>query len=180
MAFQSEEEVIDFIKKHQNTEKWVTVARENHKVLSALVLGKKFHEVLIRRIEKIESADRAVARAKYSKDIRDLFDRVMQPRNGVFTASGGSVMDDMPKGKNKEKFFKSIKHFKGQKSIRQYLAENFFRLEDTDPNGILFLEYISNKNIFPTYKSIDDIRYYKSNGQLLKVLLFEPKSASLL
>ena len=176
MAFQSEEEVVEFIKKHQKTKSWVDVARDNHKVLSALVLGKKFHEVLIKRIEKIESADRAIARIKYSKDIRDLFDRVMQPRNGVFTASGGSVMDDIPKGVNKEKFLEAIKHFKGQKSVRQYLAENFFRLEDTDPNGILFLEYIQDVDIFPTYKSINDIRYYESNGQLLNVLLFEPKT----
>jgi len=176
MEFKDDKEVIDFIKKHNKVQKWVSDARTNHKTLSALILGKDFHEVLIEKIEKIESADRSVARKKYSKDIRDMFDRVMQPRANVFTASGGSVHNDITNKQQKEKFIESLAHFKGQKSIKKYLSEDFFRLGDTDPNGLLFLEYVEDKDIWPTYKSINDIRYYESNGQLLNVLLFEPKS----
>jgi len=122
----------------------------------------------------LESAERAIARKKYSKDIRDLFDRVMQPRTNVFTASGGSIMNRISSEDQKKKLIASLAHFKGQKSIKKYLSENFFRLEDTDPNGLLFLEYVEDEDIFPTYKSINDIRTYKSNGSLCEVLLFEP------
>jgi len=176
MEFKDETEVIDFVKKHNQTPKWVADARNNHKTLNALIIGKDFQEVLISQIEKIESIDRSIARKKYSKDIRDMFDRVMQPRANVFTASGGSVHNDIANKAQKEKFIESLSNFKGQKSMKKYLSEDFFRLGDADPNGIIFLEYVEDKDIYPTYKSINDIRYYKSNGQLLDVLLFEPKT----
>lgn len=175
MEFKDEQEVIDFIKQHQKAPLWIDAARTNHETLNALVTGKNFHKVLIKKIEKIESEDRAKARFKYSKDIRDLFDRVMQPRTNVFTASGGSVHNEIKSITHKEKFIKSLAKFKGQKSIKKYLSEDFFRLGDTDPNGLLFLEYNEDVDIAPTYKSINDIRYYESDGQLLDVLLFEPK-----
>ena len=174
MEFKDETEVINFIKKHQKAPQWVDAARKNHETLNALVTGKDFHKVLIKQIEKIESKDRAAARLKYSKDIRDMFDRVMQPRTNVFTASGGSVHNNIKNKAQKEKFIKSLAQFKGQKSIKKYLSEDFFRLGDTDPNGLMFLEYNADIDIFPTYKSINDIRYYSSDGQLLDVLLFEP------
>lgn len=176
MIFTDETEVIDFIKKHQKAPQWVHDARKNHETLNALATGKNFTKVLIEQIEKIESADRAVARKKYSKDIRDMYDRVMQPRVNVFTASGGSVHNDIKNKAQKEKFIESLAQFKGQKSMKKYLSEDFFRLGDTDPNGLLFLEYNADIDIFPTYKSINDVRYYSSNGQLLEVLLFEPNT----
>ncbi len=175
MAFKEENEVIDFIKKHQKPMAWVDAARKNHEILNALVTGKGFHKLLIEHIEKLESPDRAKSRKKYSKDIRDMFDRVMQPRINVFTASGGSVHNNIKNKQQKEKFIQSLAQFKGQKSIKKYLSEDFFRLGDIDPNGLIFLEYNEDVDIFPTYKSINDIRYYSSNGQLLDVLLFEPK-----
>jgi hypothetical protein len=176
MEFTTDQEVIDFIKEHKKAPKWVSDARTNHKTLNALITGKKFDEILLTQIEKIESAARSIARKKYSKDIRDMFDRVMQPRANVFTASGGSVHNDIKNKEQKEKFTKSLAHFKGQKSIKKYLSEDFFRLGDTDPNGLMFLEYNEDIDIWPTYKSINDIRYYESDGQLLDVLLFEPKT----
>ncbi len=174
MEFADEQEVINYIKKHLQVPGWITKARKNHEVLSALVLGKEFHKVLIKKIEKLESEDRAIARKKYSKDIRDMFDRVMQPRTSIFSAAGGSVRNEVASEQNKKKLIETLEQFKGQKSIKKYLSENFFRLEDTDPNGLIFLEYIDDVKIFPTYKSINDIRDYHSDGQLLGVLLFEP------
>ncbi len=173
MKFPTNDEAINFVKDHLKVDPWVALARENKKVLRALVLGDKFKDVLINRIEKIESIDRQIARKKYSKDIRDMFDRVMKPRSSVFSASGGSIHNDVKI--RKEEFDNAISEFKGRKSLKKYLSENFFRFEDTDPNGLIYLEYIENEDIYPTYKSIDDIRYYESDGQICKVLLFEPK-----
>ena len=175
MEFIDELQVIEFIKNHQKTPSWIDKARKDSKVLNALITGKDFDKVLIEKIEKIESDARKVAREKYSKDIRDMFDRVMKPRTNVFSASGGSIHNDISSEKLKDKFIRSLNHFKGQKSIKKYLSEDFFRLGDTDPNGLIFLEYKEDINIWPTYKSTNDIRFYISNGQLLEVLLFEPE-----
>lgn len=172
----TENEVISIIKANLKAPNWVHKSREQHKVLNALVTGYKFSEVLIEKIEKIESHSRSIARKKYSKDIRDLFDRVMQPLNSVFSASGGSVHIEIKSETKEKKLLESLNNFKGQKSIKEYLSENFFRLLNTDPNGVLFLEYINDKDIYPTYKSIHDIRSYKSDGQICKYLLFEPEN----
>ena len=47
---------------------------------------------------------------------------------------------------------------------------------NTDPNGLIFLEYTTSPNIdiYPTYKSINSVRYYESRGQQVQVVLFEP------
>jgi len=172
----TEEEVIELLRHNLKVEDWVKDARKYHRTLKALVLGTDFHEELIHRIEKIESSDRAIARKRYSKDIRDMFGRVMQPRHSIFTASGGSINISTTSEKRKEELLYKLKNFKGQKSITKYLSETFFKLADTDPNGLLFLEYIQDKDIYPTYKSINDIHWYKSNGQLCEVLIFSPES----
>jgi len=173
--FKDESEVIAFINKHRKTQPWVDEARKNSKKLRALVTGEKFKEVLITKIEQIESERRQVARKRYSKDIRDMFERIFQPRQNVFSASGGSVSIKIDDKKKKDKFLKTLANFKGQKPIKKYLAESYFQLVDTDPNGVIFLEYFKTKDIYPAYKAIDDIRYYESKGQLLNVILFEPK-----
>ena len=70
--FQTQDEVIEFVKVHsKKTLKWISDARKEHETLKALVFGENFHKELITRIEKIESEDRAIARKKYSKNIRN-------------------------------------------------------------------------------------------------------------
>lgn len=174
MVFQDEQQVIDLIKEFVNPPKWVQDSREEHKKLKALVTGENFTELLIHQFEKIESKDRAVARKKYSKDIRDLFSRVYSPRDNVFRAAGGSVTDKYSSEANKTKYLESSRNYKGQKTIKQYLADTFFYLADVDPNGLIFTEYVEDTKIYPTYKSINDIRVYKSDGQLCEYVIFEP------
>ena len=174
MIFNNTEEVINKIRKYNRTPEWVVNSRSEHKKLKALVVGDCFTELLITQFEKIESRDRAVARKKYSKDIRDLFSRVYQPRDNVFRASGGSVTDTYNSEANKERYLEASRNYKGQKSIKQYLSDSFFNLADVDPNGLIFTEYVGSENIYPTYKSINDIRVYKSNGQLCEYVIFEP------
>ena len=87
----TEDEIKDLLKIHsEKTEQWVKDSRISSRTLKALVTGEGFHEELVDRIEHIESIDRANVRKKYSKDIRDLFNRVMKKRQNVFDANGGS------------------------------------------------------------------------------------------
>lgn len=171
----NEESILDLVRMHQKPTEWVKEARDYHKVLKALVLGEKFNEVLIEKIEHIESEKRQQARKKYSKDIRDLFERVLSVRSNVFSASGGSEVVEVPSQEKLDQIVKSLTHFKGQKSLSKYLSETLFTLLDTDPNGCLVLNYKGTEEIYPVYKSINDIRYYKSEGQLVKFIIFEPK-----
>lgn len=169
--------VIEAIKKHQVTETWVNNSREQSQVLRALVNGRKFHELLIDQIEGIESAIKAKARKRYSKDIRDVFHRVMSKRDNVFQATGGTEEIDIPSEPMKEQFIANLNNFKGGKSINKYFSEYFFRQLDTDPNGVIFLEYTTDPElkVYPTFKSIDVIRTYVADGQKCEYLIFEPK-----
>jgi len=178
VVFKNIDEVTEFIKKHETVKHWITKAREYSVKLRALVDGKGYTELLINQIEKLESTDRIAVRKKYSKDIRSLSTRLTNARSNVFQANGGSVDVDIKSDTLKEEVNTILSKFKGQKSIHQYLAENLFQLSDIDPSGLIYIEYLSENgelvNIYPTYKSIQDIRYYKADGQSVKVVLFEP------
>lgn len=172
------EDALQKIAQLQTTPQWVLEARERSSEFKALVTGEKFSDLLINRIESIESAKRAIARRKYSKDIRDMFDRVFKKRYNVFEAVGGSEVVKIESETLKAQFETIANNFKGQKSIEKYLSDTFFNLWDVDPNGVLFLEYkIEDGQIecYPTYKSINDIRYYDADGQEIEYIIFEPK-----
>lgn len=175
MVFNTDDEVIKFLEDNITIPTWVGVARSESDGLKALVNGENFDDFLIEKIEHIESASRATARKKYSKDIRSIFERINQPRVNVFTASGGEVVNNISSTTLSDKMVKSLAQFKGQKSIKKYLSESFFRLRDTDPNGVMFLEYTTGEteDIYPTYKSIHDIHSYVSDGQLVDYIIFK-------
>jgi len=178
MTFNTSEEVIKFLEDNITTPTWVGTARKNSEELKALVNGKDFDKFLIGKIEHIESDSRAEARKKYAKDIRSVFERINQPRVNVFTASGGEVINNISSTTLSDKLVKSLAQFKGQKSIKKYLSESFFRLRDTDPNGVMFLEYKADEDIYPTYKSIEDIHSYVSDGQLVEFIVFKAVKVS--
>ena len=175
----TEEEAKEILKKHiEKTEQWVVDAREQSRTLKALVTGDGFNEELIKRIEHLESLDRANVRRKYSKDIRDLFNRVMKKRQNVFDANGGSENSELSNETIIKAFNERLSNFKANKSLYKYLSENYFQLTDIDPNGVIMLEYKSkgeDYDLYPSYKSINDIRYYEQNGQTVDYIVFEPK-----
>lgn len=172
------EQALEKIKANQSTRPWVLEARRRSDELRALVNGEKFSELLIDKIEHIESAARAKARRRYAKDIRDMFNRVFKKRYNVFEAVGGSEVVKIESETLKAQFETISNNFKGQKSIEKYLSDTVFNLWDVDPNGLIFLEYKyedGELEVYPTYKSIYDIRYYDADGQELEYIIFEPK-----
>lgn len=178
MTFTDEEAIAKVIQLFkEGTPAWVTTARCNSSLYKALIDGEGFDKVLIDRIEHIEPGPKAQARKKYSKDIRDVFERVMKPRENVFQANGGSEKLILNNENIRRIFEKAQSNFKSNKSVFKYLAEEYFNLSDVDPNGLLFVEYKireQNKSVYPTYKSIDDIYFYEPNGQKTEYVVFKP------
>lgn len=167
---------VQSIKDNEIAPTWVGESREKTRELKALVAGDNFAEVLIHNIEHLRVNDRALARQKYSKDIRDLYSRTYKNRQNIFEAVGGSELVKTENEAIRLEVENYIKNFKGNKSVEQYLSDYLFRLWDTEPNGLIFIEYVSKPElrIYPTFKSINDIRNYKSYGQKLDFVLFEP------
>ena len=173
------EEAVELIKKHQTVPKWIQDARTAAQELRALIDGDKFSELLINKIEKIESSSRAAARKKYVRDIRSLFERILSKRSNVFESSGGSEEVKITSEAQRQAFIDRMNNFKGNKSVKQYLSEVYLDLWDKDPNGLLFLEYKANDagdgfKLYPTYKATKDLRFYQAEGQSVDVVVFEP------
>ena len=172
MTFENDQEAIEKIKKHQTlTPEW-KLMREYSKELKSLVNGTDFLDELICKIEGIESANKAKARVKYSKNIKSMFNRLFQPIDNIYYASGGLKDYDIKESIKKE-FLSKIANIRDNKTLSEWVQQNAVQLFNTDPNGLIFIEY-KDQDAYPTYKSIDAIRYYKSKGQIVDYVVFEP------
>lgn len=175
------DEALELVKEQAKiVPEWVLAARIQSEMLFALVEGEDFDELLINHIEYVESKKKALARKKWSRNVVDLFERLMLPIANVFNSSGGAIKYDL-EGKNEAEateFLNTISNLKDGKSISKYVEKTWMPLYHTDPNGILFMEYQTKTDkpkTYPTYKSIGSIRNYKRKGQLLHWVLFEGK-----
>lgn len=173
MIFKDDAEAIAVIKANQQiTPEW-KLMRDYSKELKALVNGTDFMDELICKIENIESEQKAKARIKYSKNIKAMFDRLFQPIDNIYYASGGLKDYDIKESLKKD-FLSKIANVRDNKTLSEWIQLNAIQLFNTDPNGLIFLEY-KDQDVYPTYKSIDAVRHYKSKGQILEWCLFEPK-----
>ena len=182
MIFENEQAVIDYIKANQKEPDWITTARKYTEELKALVDGTKFVDILIDRIEKIESTQRAAIRKRYSRSVQDLFMRLFLPIENVFSSTGGiknykngeyQLSDD-----NLAKLLSFVSNTRDGKSIERYLEDQWMDLYHCDPAGVQWINYTTDAtgltSMYPTYWCIDTIRNYIPKGQLVECIVFEP------
>lgn len=176
MEFISNEQAIEYIKKNEPLSKEFLKMRENSKDLKALVNGEDFIDNLIEKIEFIESEKKALAREKYSRDIKDTFARIFQPIENIYYATGGVKEYEIEDKELKLKYLKKIASIRDGKTLSEWVQTNAIQLLNTDPNGLIFLEYKTNEKteVYPTYKSINSVRHYEKKGQQVEVVIFEP------
>ena len=177
MIFENQEQLFNFIRANQKVPKWIDDARVYHKRLLALIDGEGFNDLLINKIEHIENTQKAIARKKYARSIKDFYERLLRLTDNVYSATGGVKRYENLTDSQTEELQKHLSDVKGGKSLEGWLESVWLTVYHQDPNGIVFLEYSSDLDIkpFPTYKSINTIRNYTSNGVTLENLLFEPK-----
>jgi len=177
MIFKNDSEAIEYLRKHESLSPEFKEMREYSSTLRALVNGEDFIDELIYKIENIESDLKAAAREKYSRSIKDLFSRIFQPIDNIYYATGGVKEYDIKAQVTKDTYLKKIANIRDNKTLSEWVQTYAIQLYNTDPNGIIFLEYktIPEIDVYPTYKSSSKIRFYKSKGQLLEYIIFEPK-----
>lgn len=169
-------EAVEYLRAYQKPPKWVEEARKEHKRLKAIVNGENFKEHLIRKIEKIESDDRKKARDNFSRSIKDTVHRMLKPFENVYTATGGTKSYQIKNEESFNNYVSRLRKIRDGKPIEQWLSEHWIKdLYVTDPNGVIFLEYLGEEKIYPTYKSILSIRAYEAKGQKLEWIIFEPE-----
>lgn len=165
----TQEDIIEILKDNQSIPEWVIKARNNNSELEALVNGVDFESLLI-KIEGKEDNEKILARKKYSRSIKDLFERLLRPIDYVYSSTGGSK-------KYNEKVdtdvILALSKLTGEKPLEHWAQNNWMPLYHTDPNGIIIYEWKDDK-CWPTYKNIHKVRCYKATGQKLEWVLFEP------
>lgn len=178
MTFLTDEDAIAELKEHLAVKQCFLDMREDSKELKSLVNGTGFIDELINKIEGLESEKKAKARKKYSKDVQGFFRRLFQPIDNIYYATGGLKDYSSVKKSFQSEFISKIANISDNKPLSEWIQTYAIQLFNTDPNGLIFLEYTTKDDfdIYPTYKSINNIRYYKSKGQLLDYLIFEPKT----
>ena len=176
MTFLTEQDAIDAIKKHEQISPLFTEMRADSKELKALVNGDGFIDQLLERIEFIESDLKAKARMRFSRSIQDTFARIFQPIDNIYYATGGVKDYDIVDKEIKKTYISKIASIRDGKSLSEWVQNKGIQIFNTDPNGLIFLEYTTDgkKDVYPTYKSINSIRYYESHGQKVEFVVFEP------
>lgn len=172
------DQIITIIKAHQTVPTYIKTGRAMHTELLALVEGDGFHEELIHKIEHIESPQKQEVRLKYSRSIKDTFERLLRPIDNVFNATGSSKEYNVTAEANKQTVLDMVGNIRGGKSVEQWLEAFWIKLYHVDPNGLVFMEWKgvdedSEARTWPTYKSINNIRGYQAEGQEVKWVLFE-------
>ena len=170
----SEEQIDGILKKNaKKTPNWIMTAREYRDTLFALIEGEDFDK-LLEKVEHIEGTKKAIARRKYARNVKDMFERLLRMTDNVYSATGGVKRYVNLSDSEKETLVESLSNVRGGESLESWLENNWKQLYHLDPNGIIFLEYMEGVDPYPTYKSIKSIRNYLQNGQKLEWLLFEP------
>jgi len=172
----NEDQALLIVEENRKLTPRIKFAREQNKELMALVEGEGFPEELIKKIEHLESKEKAEVRKKYSRSVVDFYERLLQPTDNVFSATGGSIKFEL-EGSELTEFTSRLSQASDNKSITKFVENKWMPLYHTDPNGLIFIEYTTEpeRSAYPTYKSIHSVRNYETDGQQLEWLLFEPE-----
>lgn len=174
MTFEDSQKIFDTLKELKKVPDWITQARKYHKKQKSLIYGDDYKELIL-QIQHIETEKKAKARRRYARPIKDINAKILEPVSNVYSATGGGKEYNISNENEKTNFIKELANVRGGMSLEKWLEKFWSKdLYNVDPSGLMFLEWKDDK-AWPTYKSIDVIRYYKANGLNIDFVVFEPK-----
>lgn len=177
MAIINDTQVADIIKNNPN-KALIKAAREYSTKLCLNVMGTGIDSALNKN-DYFESDDVFAVRNKKATSNMDLFARILQREEMVFSAKGGA---SFYKGLSSEQTIKldaTLDKIRFNMTIRKWIAEFALSAYRTDPMGIFYVEVDGNETAYPTYKSSQCIYDYEPNGRKLEYVVFQlkPKEA---
>jgi hypothetical protein len=123
-------------------------------------------------IEGFEKPWMQQIRAKYVQSNKDMLSRVTKPILKIFTARGGSTYFNL-KGKEEQIARMLDGKIQSNVSCKKWLETVWKGHMLDDPMGLIYMEIDSRGNVYPTYKSIDDIYEYRFEQGQLEYIVFE-------
>lgn len=144
----------------------------------------------LKQLDYFENSDIYKAREEYAISNVDLYGRVLQEEEQVFTAKGGSSYFNLPTSEEKQMHDLLSDVIYGQ-SLRKWVANFGLNAYRCDPMGVIFMEvqqvtdiqgsdaaqigaspYLETPKCYPVYKCIQDIWDYQPNGRKLDYICF--------
>lgn len=170
----TQQQIADIIKNNPNK----CNVDEGKKIADKLMLhiqGKGMDKAIL-RCDYFENTEIYAVRKKYAVSNKDLYGRLLQQEDMVFTAKGGSSIYNLPESKEKQLsgMLDSIRY---GMSLRKWIKDFALQAYRSDPMGILFMEIDKagdgiNPRAYPTYKSIYSIYDYLPTGRILEYVCF--------
>jgi len=158
----------------------IAAAREMNKKLALHVDGVGLQGFLS-RINNYENENQFNARAKHAISNKFITEELLRPTDNAFNARGGSKNYRFKSGsEEKEKsLIERLSKIRNSHSLSWYVENEWFNKFITDPNGLIVIESDgkdvaqSERNAYPTYKSIHSIKAYEQNGIYVDWVVFE-------
>lgn len=164
-----DEQVIEILKSNPN-KKLLADARTLSTGLRNLVFGEST-DSLIQEMPYFEDKQIQELRKKCARSLKDVFARVLNEREKVFTAYGGSETFRLSDSQQKELLQKLANVSQGM-NLRKWVQHNSLIAFDVDPMSLTFIEY-NGEDVYPTYKSTSNIYDYDLNGRQPEYVAFE-------
>lgn len=163
------QEIADIIK-HPHSKELIEygVATYEKNMLHLRGLGMKS---AIERIDHFENDDVHPIRQKYAISNVDLFNRLLQEEEQVFTTVGGQITIGAPVSKD-EDIARYTVDLGNKMPLRKWMQRVGYDAYNADPMGLLFVEHDGQKPMV-TYKCIKSIQDYKNNGRHLEYVCFK-------
>jgi hypothetical protein len=138
-------------------------------------------EGALNRFDYFENPDLYAERKKYTISNKDLFGRLLQQEDMIFTANGGCSYFGLPDAEE-AKMNALISDVRYEMPLRKWMRNFALQAYRADPMGIIFMEVetltlvddqpVNTPKTYPTYKSIYSIYDYQPNGRKLEYVCF--------
>lgn len=154
---------------------------EQNTKLAMHVDGRGMKEA-IEHVEYFASKSLHAIQKKYAISNKDVFGRLLQQEDMVFSARGGSSYFRLPTNEQETLMNAMLQNVRYGISLRKWIKSFGIKAYRTDPMGIVFMEVEQQRvsadgtmvqpNAYPTYKSITCIYDYLPTGRRLEYVCF--------
>ena len=127
----------------------------------------------LKQYEYFENPDIFKERTRDAVSNKDLFARLLQPENMVFTSQGGFTDYSGLTQPQKDQLTTYLDNVRFGMTLRKWIQQFALDAYRCDPMGLIYIEVNQNKQPYPTYKSSSCVYDYQPNGRRLEYLCFQ-------
>lgn len=166
----SEAQILQILQLNPNKQLLANAVSVSNKLMMH-VLGKGLSNYL-NRADYFENQDIYGERVKGAISNKDMFARLLQREEMVWSAQGGASFYQGLNEDQTVEFNARLDAIRFGFSIRKWIKEFSLKAYRTDPMGVIFVEKDIAGNPYPTYKSTSSIFDYLPNGRGLEYIIF--------